>query len=112
MNNQNIQRLIAIIDSFREQVTKAGNVPLEGINQVEAILGVKLPDEYKVFLNRYGAITIGDLRIYGISYPADSEPSVLWALKGLWKTFPEIPKNLIPIRDLSSSGAVACIQCP
>lgn len=112
MNNQNIQRLIAVIDSFREQVTKAGNVPLEGINQVEAILGVKLPDEYKVFLNRYGAITIGDLRIYGISYPADSEPSVLWALKGLWKAFPEIPKNLIPIRDLSSSGAVACIQCP
>jgi hypothetical protein len=111
MINQAIQRMVAIIDSFREQVTKVGNIPIEGIDKVEGILGVKFPEEYRVFLNRYGAITIGDLRVYGISYPVDREPSIVWALQGLWKIFPEIPKNLIPIRDLSELGAVVCIQC-
>lgn len=111
MNNQAIQRMFAIIDSFREQVTKVGNIPMTGIDKIEGILGVKFPEEYRVFLNRYGAITIGDLRVLGISYPVDQEPSIVWALKGLWKVFPEIPKNLIPIRDLSESGSVVCIQC-
>jgi len=111
MDNQAIVRMGAIIDSFRDQVIKAGNTPIEGIEKVEVILGVKFPEEYKAFLNRYGAITLGDLHIYGISYPVDREPSIVWALQGLWKVFPEIPKNLIPIRDLSEIGAVVCIQC-
>ena len=111
MINQDIQRMIAIIDSFHEQVTKAGTVPMEGIDKIESILGIKFPEEYRTFLNRYGAITLGKLHVYGISYPTDQEPSIVWALNGLWKAFPEMPKNLIPIRDLSESGAVVCIQC-
>ncbi len=109
---ESLQRLFAIIDSFREQVTKVGKIPMEGIEKVEKILGVKFPEEYRVFLNRYGAIKIGGISIYGVSSPVDREPSIVWALDGLWKISPGIPKNLVPIRDMPESEGVVCLQCP
>lgn len=111
MKNDSVQRLFAIIDSFRDQVTRVGNIPVEGINKIESILGIKFPEDYRAFLNRYGAITIGEVCIYGVSNPVDREPSIVWALDTLWKISPEIPKNLIPIQDLGESGGIACLQC-
>ncbi len=111
MTMQSVERLFALIDSFGDEVSSVGSVPMEGIDKVEDVLGVRFPEEYRAFLSRYGAITIGQVRVYGISYPVDSEPSIVWALRGLWEVFPEMPRSLIPIRDLAESGAVACIEC-
>lgn len=111
MKEQSTQRLFAIIDSFRDKVTKAGKVSLEGIEKIERILGVRFPEDYRDFINRYGAITVEGVSVLGISHPIDKEPSVVWALKGLWEVFPEFPRNLIPIRDLSDSGEIVCIEC-
>jgi SUKH superfamily protein len=112
MENQSFQRMFAIIDSFRDQLVKVDNIPAERIKKIEEILGVIFPEDYRAFLNRYGAISVGDITIYGISYPVDREPSMVWVLKGLWKISPEIPKNLIPIRDIPELEAIVCIQCP
>ena len=112
MKDQANQRMFAIIDSFRDQLVKEGNISVERIEKVEEILGVKFPEDYRAFLGRYGAISVGEITLYGISNPADREPSMVWALKGLWKISPEIPRNLIPIRDIAELGAVVCIQCP
>ncbi len=111
MKNESVQRLFAIIDSFRDQVKKVGEIPIEAIDKIEGVLGVRFPEDYRSFLNRYGAITIGEVCIYGISSPVDREPSIVWALDALWKVSPEIPKNLIPIQDLGESKGIACLQC-
>lgn len=111
MKNQSIPRLFAIIDSFRDQLTKVGNIPSEGIDKIENILGIRFPEDYRAFLSRYGAIKVGEISIYGVSNPVDREPSLVWAIDALWKISPEIPKNLIPIRDMGESGGIACLQC-
>lgn len=111
MKNESALRLFAIIDSLRNQLTKAGGVPKEAIEKVESILGVKFPEDYRSFLTRYGAISIGGICIYGISTPFDREPSIVWALNGLWKVSPDMPKNLVPIQHLSDSRAIVCIEC-
>ncbi|TAK11334.1 MAG: SMI1/KNR4 family protein [Anaerolineae bacterium] len=112
MKGQSKQRLFAVIDSFRDKLNAVGNIPSEQVEQVEEILGVRFPEDYRAFLIQYGAISVGEITIYGLSYPADREPSIVWMLKGLWEISPEIPKNLIPIRDMSELGAVVCLQCP
>ncbi|GEM_PF-1369472 len=111
MKNEPNQRLFAIIDSFRNQLTKTGGVAKEAIDKVESILGVKFPEDYRSFLGRYGAISTGDTTIYGICTPFNREPSIVWALDGLWKVSPDIPKNLIPIQHLTASREMVCIEC-
>ncbi|HUW95601.1 MAG TPA: SMI1/KNR4 family protein [Anaerolineae bacterium] len=106
-----IQELFDLLDALGDQVAQSGGVPIEAIDEVESILKLRFPKSYRLFLSRHGTIKVGPVTIYGMSSPTDQEPSLAWALKGLWSISPDLPKNLVPFHPVEDAGVVACLQC-
>src|SRR5262245_60060204 len=68
---ERIQKRIEELNEARAQaqfgpVELGGPARPETIAAVEAALGVRLPDDYRRFLERYGALAIGDEIVCGI----------------------------------------------
>lgn len=105
------QKTFALLDSFGDKVAKSGNMPTAAIDDIEKLLMLRFPKAYRLFLTRYGAMKVGPITIYGLSRPVEDEPSLIWALQGLWSISPDIPKNLIPIHPVEEAGLLACLQC-
>jgi hypothetical protein len=111
MSGTTIQKSFALLDALGDQVVQSGGMPIATIDEVEKILKLRFPEPYRLFLSHYGAIRVGPITVYGLSLPVEQEPSVVWALKGLWANSPDVPKNLMPIHPVEDAGLLACLQC-
>ncbi len=111
MPSPSIEKLFRLLDGLGDQLDRSGGVPLERVEEVERIIGLRFPDSYREFLISYGAAKIGPQTIYGLCLPADKDPSVVWALAGLRALSPDVPVELVPVFPLEASGDLACIQC-
>ena len=111
MNTLSVRNAFALLDTFGDQVVQAGNMPMAAIDNLEKFLNLRFPDSYRLFLHSYGSIKVNSITIYGLSLPVDEEPSLIWALQGLWNLFPDMPKNLLPIHSVEEFGLLACLHC-
>ncbi len=50
----------------KHPVTRAESVPYEEIDQEFSPFGVRLPQDYREFIHRYGGASVGPFRIYGL----------------------------------------------
>ncbi len=67
----------AAVQRLLEDGVVAGPAPNGAIAAAEAGLGVTFPDQYRDFLERYGAALIGGVEIYGIVDASKNDPP-LW----------------------------------
>ncbi len=62
----------------------AGQTEDGQIREAEAELGICFPEDYRIFLKRYGALTMGGVEIYGIFKESlQSVPDMVWTTKAL-----------------------------
>ena len=83
----------------KQEVWVAGPASEKSIVDLEGMLDTKLPKSYKNFLLNYGAISIGDTAISGITGPDLNEGggSVYSDTEYLIEEY-ELPKNLVVIQ--------------
>lgn len=97
-----------VTEQFHE-LCKSGIVagpPLTSqIIEAEAVLEVAFPDQYRTFLQEYGAVVAQCIEIYGVIDPVKNDPP-MWhhvvetALKlRAWRQSGSENKNFIPISD-------------
>ena len=103
-----IQNLLNSIKK-KQEVWVAGSATNELITELEGKLNTKLPNSYKTFLLNYGAISIGDSAISGITNPDLNEGcgSVYFDTKYLIEKN-ELPNYLVVIQ--SDEEAPYCLD--
>lgn len=86
----------------------AGQTEDEQIRKAEAELGICFPEDYHIFLKRYGTLTMGGLEIYGIlKEPLQSVPDMVWTTKALRER--GLPVQYIPI-GFDGFGGYYCLD--
>lgn len=106
-----IEKALVALETLGNQVVQTGGMPVALIDDVEKILNLRFPDAYRLFLNRYGSLSVGSLTVYGLCLPIEQKPSIVWALTRLRIVSMDMPKNLIPISQVEGLDPVACLQC-
>ncbi len=65
-------------NSYPELVEFLGEVPPKKVQEAEEKLGVRFPESYRKFLERYGCGAFVGCEIYGVGVPETGVPSVVW----------------------------------
>jgi hypothetical protein len=103
-----VAKAAAIIESYPEIADFVGPVPFEEIYVAENRLGVRFPDSYRDFIQRYGAGTFGGKPIYGLGVPDDGLPNVVWATEAMREADDFFPADLVVIQD-TGEGDILCL---
>jgi len=103
-----IEKAAEIIDANPDLGQFAGPVPFEEIWVAESRLGLRFPDSYREFLQKYGAGQYGGEPIYGLGVPDVSLPNVVWATETMRTADDFFPGDLVPIQD-TGAGDVLCL---
>ncbi len=74
----------------------------------ESRLGVRFPDSYRDFIQRYGTGTFGGRQIYGLGVPDDGLPNVVWATEAMREADDFFPADLVVIQD-TGEGDILCL---
>lgn len=70
-----IQENDYLVDDF-------GGATRDTIEKAQSILGVKFPEDYKLYLTEFGALTFGSIEIYGVfreDFENSGIPDTVWA---------------------------------
>lgn len=81
------------------------------IDKAEIILDVKFPEEYKLFLSEFGALTFGSIEIYGVfreDFENSGVPDTVWATLNERKLV-NLPDHLSIIYN-TGMGELYCIN--
>jgi len=105
-----MQALDGLLDYLVTQRACPGGVPSGDVAVLERLFAVRLPESYRQFLQRCGALTAGALEIHGLGVPSDSPLSVARALQAFRHLYPTAAPGLVPIR-LAGPGALHCLDC-
>jgi antitoxin YobK len=103
-----IEKAAEIIDANLDLGQFAGPVPFEEVWVAEERLGVRFPDSYREFVQKYGAGQYGGEPIYGLGVPEDNLPNVVWATETMRTADDFFPGDLVPIQD-TGQGDVLCL---
>ncbi len=106
----NIYKLLTQISLSSKPQFWAGGVSGNDIRKSERTLGLSFPEEYKVFLEKFGAGSIGSLEIYGLGCPSTGVPNVEFVIEALNKLETSLPDGLLPIA-MEDNGGYACLVC-
>ena len=86
----------------------AGKTEDGQIREAEAELGICFPEDYRIFLKRYGALTMGGLEIYGIlKEPLQSVPDMVWTTEALRER--GLPAQYVPV-GFDGFGGYYCLD--
>ncbi|MBO0451876.1 SMI1/KNR4 family protein [Enterococcus sp. MJM16] len=99
-----IQENDYLVDDF-------GGAQKNSIEKAQKILGVEFPEDYKLFLADFGALTFGSIEIYGVCKEdfADSGiPDTVWATLNERELI-QMPKQLIILYN-SGMGELYCMN--
>lgn len=97
-----------IIDANYDLAEFVGPVPFEEIWVAEGSLGVRFPDSYREFIQRYGAGSFGGVEIFGLGVPDTGLPNVVWATEAIRAADDFFPGDLVVIQD-SGQGDLLCL---
>ena len=103
-----IAKAAEIIDANYDLAEFVGPVPFEEVWVAETQLGVKFPDSYREFLQKYGAGSFGGRTIYGLGAPDTGLPNVVWATNLLREADDFFPGDLVVIQD-TGEGDILCL---
>lgn len=100
--------LTRLINSFDKQLIHFGPRASAEIIEIEYAFDINLPEDYKQFLEIYGALTVKDVSIIGIG--VKNALTVSDAILELRLAHNDMPLELVPIEELGD-GYYACIVC-
>ncbi len=103
-----VAKAAQIIEEHPEIAEFVGPVPFEEIYVAESRLGVRFPDSYRDFIQRYGTGTFGGRQIYGLGVPDDGLPNVVWATEAMREADDFFPADLVVIQD-TGEGDILCL---
>jgi cell wall assembly regulator SMI1 len=104
-----ISAMIRCIDSVANKVHGRGASDHE-IADAEHVLGVRFPEDYKLFLSRYGWAEIGCDILYGLGMDAPYGLTVAKnAFSERYEAQPHIPHHLVPIMN-DGAGNNYCLD--
>jgi hypothetical protein len=98
-----------IIESKKLKKDFVGSVPESEILNFEKIVGHKLPDDFRTFLEVYGCGTLGPFEIYGLGVPQKGVPNIISVGNSIRKNV-SVPSYIVPFMDLGD-GLSACVVC-
>ncbi|MCX5618120.1 SMI1/KNR4 family protein [Bombella sp. TMW 2.2543] len=81
----------------------------DGVKNVENIVGMALPEDYRVYLREMGTIFLAGKEFYGAGVPEGYYLNAGTALKKL-RTFPDYPAFMLPLVS-SGDGAWFLYDC-
>ena len=103
-----ITKAADIIDANYDLANFIGPVPFEEIWVAEGQLGVRFPDSYREFIQRYGAGSFGGVEVYGLGVPDTGLPNVVWATEAVRAADDFFPADLVVIQD-TGQGDLLCL---
>ena len=103
-----ITKAADIIDANYDLANFVGGVPFEEVWVAEGYLGVRFPNSYREFLQRYGAGSFGGRDVYGLGVPDTGLPNVVWATDALRGSDDFFPADLVVIQD-TGEGDILCL---
>jgi len=110
MCSTDLDKAFALIDELAAEGLCLGPAAEADIDRAEESLRVRLPEFYRRFLRKCGALDAGPVTIYGLGVPWDCSPSVVWARSLIVSICPHVPKTLVPI-ELLDDGQFVCLLC-
>jgi hypothetical protein len=103
-----ITKAAEIIDANPDLAAYAGGVPAEEVWVAERRLGVKFPNSYREFLQKYGALLFNGEPVYGLGVADDDLPNVVFAVEQLRTSDDFFPGDLVVIQD-TGAGDLLCL---
>ncbi len=100
-----------LIKAFGSRLTHFGPRKAEETKALAIMFDLKLPSDYRQFLNSYGAVDIDDLQIFGLVEPNRADLAAENITLMLRLAYDAMPLELIPIEELGNSH-YACLLCP
>lgn len=111
MSIEDIKKAHKLMEDSGEEIEVIGGASEDIISKAEAFLGVCFPDDYRYFLEKYGALAFEAEEFYGITkdgLEAKSVPSVVFATK-VARDRGDISERMINIKS-SGYGPNFCID--
>ncbi|CAO5682714.1 MAG: hypothetical protein HEEMFOPI_01762 [Holosporales bacterium] len=109
MENEIINQAFDIIENFNLVVCNNNYIKIESIEQGENFLSIHFPNSYKIFLKKYGYLTMFGREIYGIidnNFLNSGIPDVIWLNHNFRKKF-DLPHHIISISDIGDGSYYA-----
>lgn len=111
MDIEDLKKAHKIMKDSGEEIEVIGGASEDMISKAEVFLGVRFPEDYRYFLEKYGALAFEAEEFYGITkdgLEAKSVPSVIFATKAA-RDRGDISERMIIIKS-SGYGPSFCID--
>lgn len=99
------------IEENEDLVDDFGGASTDIIAQAQTILDVEFPEDYKLFLTEFGALTFGSIEIYGVfreDFENSGVPDTVWTTLNERKLV-SMPNHLIVIYN-TGMGELYCMN--
>lgn len=111
MSNVIYNKAKKIIKENDELVDDFGGAPKDIIKKAQITLDLEFPEDYKLFLSHFGALTFGSVEIYGVfreDFENSGVPDAVWATLNE-RSLVNMPNYLVVIYN-SGMGEMYCMN--
>lgn len=111
MSTEKYNQAKKIIVENDDLVDDFGGASEDIIKKAQLVLGIQFPEDYKLFLSCFGALTFGSIEIYGVfreDFENSGVPDAVWATLNERKLV-NMPKHLVIIYN-SGMGEMYCMN--
>lgn len=115
MSSQDFAKAVQLLESNKTLYQAIMPQGLDNIKIAEDILHIKLPKDYKKFINLYGSLSIGSQDVFGLTNDNDFSKfvyeNIVCNTMDLRKNehIEDFPANFIPIHALGD-GEISCLD--